>query len=182
MALTGRERKIMYLAIAAVLLLIVNTYVLDPILENRAQAGQTCRQMKAQVEQAQTTLHRKKLIQRRWADMQQSGLGSDIQKAEAMVYRYLDESSANSGLELGSVQPDRLTTETRLGEIDFVLSGTGSMRSVTQFLWSLETATIPLKIKSYQLGAKNETAQVMTVQIELSTVYLKDNFEEEKES
>ncbi len=182
MALTGREQKIMYLAIAAVVLLIVNTYVLDPILQKRTQASEACQEMKSQVEQAQATLQRKKLLQRRWADMQKSGLGADIQKAEAMVYRYLEESSEDSGLELGSIQPDRLTTETRLGEIDFVLSGTGSMRSVTQFLWSLETAAIPLKIKSYQLGSKNEMAQVMTIQIELSTVYLKDNSEEEKES
>ena len=182
MALTMRERKIMYLAVAAVVLLIFNGYVLEPILNKRAQASQIRMDLLAKVEQSQATLKREKLLQRRWAEMQQAGLDSDVQKAEAMVYRCLEESSDQSGLELGSVQPDRLITESQLGEIDFVLSGTGSMRSVTQFLWSLETATIPLKIKSYQLGSKNETAQAMTIQIELSTVYVKDQPAEEKES
>lgn len=175
MVLTNRERKIMYLTVAAVVLLIFNTYVLEPILDMRAEAAQIRQTLQAQVDQSMTTLKRKKILQKQWAQMQQDGLGSDVQKAEAMIYRYIKESSERSGLELGSVQPDRLITVNELGEIDFVLSGTGSMQSVTQFLWSLETATIPLKIKSHQLGSKNETAQVMTIQIELSTVYMKDD-------
>ena len=160
--------------VASVVLLIFNTYVLEPILDKRAQVSQTRQTLQSQVDQSLIMLKRKKLVQERWAQMQQAGLGSDVQKAEAMVYRYLEESSERSGIELGSVQPDRLITESELGEIDFVLSGTGSMQSVTKFLWSLETATIPLKIKSHQLGSKNEVAQAMTIQMKLSTVYVKD--------
>jgi hypothetical protein len=182
MALTSREQKIMYLAVGAVVLLILNAYVLEPILDKRAEVHQTRLDLQAEVDQALATMKRKKLLQRRWSEMQQAGLGSDVQKAETMVYRYLEESSGKSGLELGSVQPDRLTTESQLGEIDFVLSGTGSMQSVTQFLWNLETADIPLKIKSYQLGSKNEKALAMTIEVVLSTVYIKDQQAKEKES
>jgi len=182
MALTNRERIIMYLAIGAVALLIFNAYFLEPILDKRAEVSQTRLALQAQVAQSQSTLKRKEMLQESWAEMKQNGLGYDVQAAEAMVYRYLRESSDRARLELGSVQPERLATETQLGEIDFVLSATGSMQSVTQFLWSLETANIPLKIKSYQLGSKNETAQVMTIQAVLSTVYIKDQPADEKES
>jgi len=182
MALTGRERKIMYLAATAVVLLILNTYLLDPILARRDEAAKKRLDLQGQVDQSLATLKRKKQLQRRWDEMVEAGLGNDPQKAEAMVYRHLEESSERSGLELGSVQPDRLSTEGELGEIDFVLSGTGSMRSVTQFLWELETATIPLKVKSYQLGSKNEMAEVMTIQVVLSTVYVKSSPEEGKEA
>lgn len=182
MALTRREQKIMYLAVAAVAFLILNAYILDPILNKRAETHQTRLALQTQVDQSLATLDRKKKVQKRWAEMQQDGLGSDVQAAEAIVYRYLRESSDRARLELGSVQPDRLIAESQLGEIDFVLSATGSMQSVTQFLWSLETATIPLKIKSYQLGSKNETAQVMTIQAVLSTVYVKNQPAKKKES
>ena len=182
MALTSREQKIMYLAIGAVVILILNAYVLEPVLNKRAEVRQTRLTLQAEVDQSLSTLERKKVLQKRWEEMQQDGLGNDVQAAEAMVYRYLRESSDRAGLELGSIQPERLTTETQLGEIDFVLSATGSMQSVTQFLWNLETATIPLKIKSYQLGSKNEMAQAMTIQVVLSTVYMKDQPAEKKES
>jgi len=182
MALTGREQKIMYLALAAVVFLILNAYILDPILNKRDEIRQTRETLQAEVDKALTTLDRKKKLQERWAEMQDNGLGNDVQKAEAMVYRYLRDSSERARLEMGSIQPDRLSTQGQLGEIDFVLSATGSMQSVTQFLWSLETANIPLKIKSYQLGSKNETAQEMTIQAVLSTVYVKDQSQEEKES
>jgi len=174
MALTRREQKIMYLTVASVMFLIFNTYVLEPILDMRSETAQMHQTLHTQVDRSLTTLKRKKQMQKRWAQMQQAGLSSDVQKAESMVYRYLEESSQRSGLQLGSVQPDRLITESELGEIDFVLSGTGSMRSVTEFLWDLETAAIPLKIKSHQLGSKNEMAKAMTIQIELSTVYVKE--------
>jgi len=182
MVLTSRERKILYLTIAAVAAFILNVYVLEPLMDKRAEANKTCTELKTQVEQAQATLQRQKRIRPRWEQMQQDGLGHDPQKAEAMVYRYLEETSEQSGLELGSIQPDRIATESKLGEIDFILSGTGSMRAVTQFLWDLETAAIPLKINAYQLGAKNETAEVMTIQLELSTIYIKDEPAQKKES
>jgi hypothetical protein len=182
MALTRREQKILYLAVAAVAFLIFNAYILNPVLDKRAETRQSRLALESQVNQSLATLERKKMLQKRWAEMQQDGLGNDVQAAEAMVYRYLRESSDRAGLELGSVQPDRLITESQLGEIDFVLSATGSMQSVTQFLWSLETATIPLRIKSYQLGSKNEMAQMMTIQAVLSTVYVKDQPAKKEES
>lgn len=180
MALTAREHKIMIVAVAAVLILLLNQYAVSPIMEKRAEARRTRRDLEAQVEQSLSALNKRKLLQERWIQMQENGLGSDIQKAESMVYRYIEDASARSGLELGSIQPDRMATDNRLGEIDFVLSGTGSMQSVIRFLWSLETAQIPLKVKSYQLGSKNETAQEMTIQVELSTCYLKEENQNEQ--
>lgn len=182
MALTVRERKIMMLTVAAIFILVLNQYVLSPVLRKRSETRQARQDIAAQVEQSLTALDRKKVLQQRWTQMQDNGLGTDVQKAEAMVYRCIEDASARSGLELGSIQPDRLSTEGKLGEIDFVLSGTGSMASVTRFLWSLETPQIPLKIKSYQLGSKNETAEDMTIQIELSTVYVNDETKQKEES
>ena len=182
MALTDRERKIMILTVAVVLLLVLNQYVLSPIMQKRSEARQIRQDKAAQVEQSLSALSRKKILRHRWAQMQENGLGSDVQKAESMIYRCIEDSSAKSGLELGSIQPDRLSTEGTLGEIDFVLAGSGSMASVTRFLWNLETAEIPLKVKSYQLGSKNETAEDMTIQVELSTVYINEETEQEEES
>lgn len=182
MALTRREQIILYITIVSVVLLIVNAYVLEPLLTKRAETAADKLQLQGDVEQALATLDRKRLLTRRWAEMQDAGLGADVQKAEAMVYRYLEDISGRASLELGSVQPDRRATEGRLGEIDFVVSGTGSMQAVTRFLWHLETADIPLRVKSFQLGAKNEAAEAMTIQIELSTVYIKPQPAAEKEA
>ncbi len=181
MALTARERKMMIIAVAAVVFLVSNKYILSPILDKRSEDKEIRQELEAELDRSQTMLERKKLQQRRWIQMQEDGLGRDIQKAESMVYRYIETSSYRSGLELGSIQPDRLSNDGKLGEVEFVLSGTGSMASVTRFLWDLETARIPLKIKSYQLGSKNEKAEVMTVQVELSTVYAKEKNKAEKE-
>jgi Tfp pilus assembly protein PilO len=182
MALTDRERKIMIMAVSAVLILVANQYVLSPVMEKRDEVKQTRIELAEQVEQSLASLERKKVLRQRWVQMQENGLGSDVQRAESMIYRFLEETSARSGLEVGSIQPDRRQVQEKLGEIDFVISGTGSMSSVIRFLWNLETAQIPLRIKSYQLGSKNETGQEMTLQLELSTVYLQDEMQSKEES
>jgi hypothetical protein len=175
MALTARERKIMIFAVGAVLILLLNHYAITPIMDKRDQARQDREEKTAQVNKAESALNRKGVIQERWNQMREAGLGSDIQKAEAMVYRFLEDSASRSGLVSGAIQPDRRQSEGQIGQIDFVMSGTGSMQAVTRFLWSLEMAQIPLKIKSYQLGSKDESAREMTIQVELSTIYLKED-------
>ena len=67
MALTSRERKILYLTVTAVVVFILNAYVLEPMLDKRAEAGKTCMELKAKVEQSQATLQRQKLLRRRCA-------------------------------------------------------------------------------------------------------------------
>ena len=50
-------------------------------------------------------------------------------------------------------------------------AGTGSMNAVSRFLWRVETAGIPLRVKEMQLGSRKEGADDLTVQLRLSTIY-----------
>lgn len=172
MALTNRERLIMILAGLAIAILIADRYALSPIFEKRSQIRLLKQNLQAEVEQAQAVLQRRKLIKQRWEQMQQSGLSSDIQKIEGLLFRQLEESSYNSRFLLTSIQPERLLKEGQLGQIEFMVSGTGSMDAVTRFLWNIEMAEIPVKIDSLQLGANNENAAQMSLQMKLSSIYL----------
>ena len=104
--------------------------------------------------------------------MQRAGLTDRTEIIERLLFRLLEESSANSGLLLTSIQPDRQTNQPPLGEIELLVSGTGSLAAVTAFLWDIETAQIPLMIKSLQLGAKDENASQVSLQVKLSSIFL----------
>jgi Tfp pilus assembly protein PilO len=172
MALTNRERMIMIFAVAAIGILLGDRYVLSPILEKRAQTRQIRQTLQTDVQQSLAALQRKKLLQQRWTQMQDAGLSYNVETMEGRLFRHLEESSGRAQLLLTAIQPDRPMVRQQLGEIDFMVSGTGSMAAVTQFLWEIETASLPLKIKSLQVGAADENASQMTVQFKLSSIYL----------
>jgi hypothetical protein len=172
MALTNRERMIMIIAGLAIGTLVFDKYILTPVLNKRSEMTLQKDNLQAEVEQAKSTLRRQQTLQKLWDQMQEAGLSNDIQAIEGKLFRHLDESSYQTGLQLTSIQPERLQTQGQIGQIEFMVSGTGSMDSVTRFLWNIEMAEIPLKINSLQLGANNENALQMSLQLQLSSIYL----------
>ncbi len=182
MALTRREQLIMILATVAVGILIADRFILTPLFENRDRARQLRQTLEAELEEAQATLDRRRILKRRWDQMQEAGLSYDIEKVDSLLFRHLEEASDESGLSLRSTQSERLEEQNTLGQIEFTVSGTGSMNAVTQFLWDIEMAEIPVRIDSMGLGGNNETGSQMKLQMKLSTIYLIEKKVEEEDA
>lgn len=174
MALTNREQKIMILAVSALLILIGDRYVLSPILAARSEVSRQKEQLAAQLDESLALLERARILKPRWNGMLENGLSYDVEKTEAAVLRYIENSSGQSGFSITSIQPEHLPVKEKFGTIEFMVSGSGSMESVTRFLWAIETANVPLKISTFQLGANNENADVMSLQLNMTSIYLID--------
>lgn len=172
MALTSRERMIMMAAIAAVLVLVSDRYALTPLMEKRSENKQLVKSLEAEVEHSLSILNRRKQLQSRWDQMQSDGLSAQDGRIESLVLRFLQESSKQAGLLLTSIQPEHSEVKADFGHIEFLISGSGDMRAVTRFLWNLETTSLPLKVESFQLGAADDTASQMSLQLTLSSIYL----------
>lgn len=179
MALTNREQKIVIITVLALSVLIADRYILSPVFKMRSQISEQKQELQSQLNESLNLLKRAKLLRSRWKMMQESGLSYDIQKTENKVLRYIEKSSESSDLSLTSIQPDHLPAKEKFGTIELMVSGSGSMKSVTNFLWSIETADVPLKIESMQLSANNEDADVMSLHLKLSSIYLIESARQE---
>ncbi|AQQ71382.1 hypothetical protein SMSP2_01755 [Limihaloglobus sulfuriphilus] len=171
MALTRREHRILIVTIAVVALAVLNSYVLNPIFELRSAAAESAVEARAQLEDAFNILKREKLQRKRWQTMLQAGLCSDPEKTESYVVRFIDDCCRQNRMRVSSVQPQRLSPEEYLGEIEINVSASGSMSSVVDLLWDIETADIPVRLKSIQLGSIDESAETMSIQLSLSVIY-----------
>jgi len=172
MALTSREKIVLLLAIAAVAILAADRYVLTPLIAKRTENKQLCGSLEARLEQSMSIMERRRQLQVRWKEMLQSGLTSRAGQTESLVLRFLQESSQEAGLLLTSVQPEHTIGENQFGQVEFLISGSGSMRAVTRFLWHVETAALPLKIRKFQLGGSDDNASQMSLQLTLTTIYI----------
>jgi Tfp pilus assembly protein PilO len=172
MAFTKRERTVIVVAIITVSLLVADKYLVSPMLEQYSQAKQNREKLKTELQQSLTAIERKNMLQKQWNQMKEAGLADDYEQMESSVLRYIRDSSLKDNLVLSSVQPERVSVSRDIGETEFIVSASGSMDSVTKFLWDLETAKLPVKIKNLQLGSNDETARQMSLQVKLSSVYI----------
>ena len=177
MGLERREKLFLIIAIAVVASLVADRYILTPVLTRRSNMKDRREILRGELEQALSTVKRRKILDPQWELMKKEGLSEDPSVTEGVVLRYIKDSSLKNGIVIASIQPERLKQETKVREIEFLLSGTGTMNSVTGFMRDMETASIPLKVKTMQLGAADETGSPMTIQLKMSSIYCEQKTE-----
>ncbi len=171
MVLSKRERIIFAVTLVCVGLLIISEFVVDPVLARLDEMETQRRQLRDELEEAQFLLANHGAIQRKWRALVSDGLRSDAE-AESKVLTALREWSGNAGLALSSIKPDRIASDKGLQEMIFTVAGKGTLESVSRFLWQIETAALPVKVRDIQLGSGSESEGTMSLQLHLSALYL----------
>jgi Tfp pilus assembly protein PilO len=172
MVLSQRERIAALLALIVVGALVADKLVVSPVLQRLQEAENRKQQLLAQLNEAQSLFDRRRLMERKWKTMLSDGL-QDEAEAESRLVRALDKWSQATRLALTSVKPERVVSDKGMNEMTFVVAGQGSMNAVARFLWQVETAELPVKVKDMQLGlASSETGDSMSLELRLSALYL----------
>jgi len=171
MVLSKRERIIVIITAVVVGALVVDKLIFGPV-KGRLDEMKVQRDLReAEVAEAESLIERKRLLEPRYKTMLADGFRNDTE-AESRILRALREWSDAAGVTLGSVKPERVASDKGLKEMTFVVASKGTLRSVAQFLWQIETAPLPIKVKTMQLGLASEGTDSMSLQLRLSALYL----------
>lgn len=171
MVLSKRERMILITAILAVAMLVADKFVVGPISKRREATKTQKLELQTQLENAQILFSRRRIMERKWKTLMSDGLQNDTE-TESKIGRALDEWSKEAMLTTSSVKPERVASDKGLKEMTFVVAGSGTLEAVSRFLWQIETAPMPIKVKDIQIGSTNETGQSMSLQLRLSALCL----------
>ncbi|HNY77141.1 MAG: hypothetical protein RBS72_01590 [Sedimentisphaerales bacterium] len=171
MVLTQRERIILIVTLLCVGLLIVSKFVVDPAQARLDEMEAQRQQLQGDLEEAQMLLGNRGTMQRKWNTLVADGLRNDAE-AESKVLSDLGEWADNAGLSLSSIKPDRVASDKGLQEMIFTVAGKGTIEAVSRFLWQIETAALPARIRDMQLGSGSESESTMSLQLHLSVLYL----------
>ena len=171
MILSKRERLIIAVAAIVVALLVLNYYVVTPLLDARAAAEARKEHMLGEMDRAAQLLALERRVAPQWKEMTATGLKRDPAEAERQILHAVQNWFREAGLKLASLKPERLTEKKTLQEISVQATGTGSMNAVARFLWQVETAKVPIRVKELQLGTRKEGTDDLTLQLRFSTVY-----------
>ena len=168
----SKREQVIFVALAAVLaVLVLDWWIVTPLLDRSAEVEARKAVLLSEMANAENLLQRRRVIRPRWRQMLAEGMKHDPAEAESQVLHALGKWADDAGLDLVSLKPERSTKETLLPEIDIRAAGTGSMSAVSRFLWQLETARIPVKVKALQIGSRKEGQDDLSLQVQISTLY-----------
>jgi hypothetical protein len=155
-ALSKRE-KIIGLATAGVIGFYgLDRFVIGPLLERKGELDAQLVAAQADATHADQLFAGDAQMRRRWKQMRDAGLGTNITEAQSQAARSLNEWAREAGLDVGTLQPDPVDRGGKLKDFTPVplrMIATGSMRSISKFLWSLQTSKIPMRVVSSDIGS-----------------------------
>ena len=171
MVFTKREKAIIAATVAALCLLVLDFYVLRPLLSERDAAQAERERLAAEMNQAKSLFERRGLLGPKWQRMVADGLRGDPAEAESQILRSLRNWCADAGVRLSSLRPDRSAEKKELPEITVHVVGTGSMAAASRLLWRIETARVPAKVKMLTLGSRKDGTDDLSLHLRVSTLY-----------
>lgn len=180
MVLSKRERYIAIITIAVVAILIFDRYIVSPFMEASERTRVEKQGLMADMAQAENLFKRRSLMDQRWQDMRTNGLDGDASMVESRVLHAMRDWSNDNRLTLSSVKPYREEGEEVLRQIMFQVAGTGTMESVCRFLWEIENASLPIRIAEVQMGSRKEDGNDMSIQMQLSALYVGETDDNEQ--
>jgi hypothetical protein len=162
---------ILIVTLACVGLLVGVKFIYDPAKAKLDDMDAERTHLKGKLDEARLLMDNQRRMLPRWTALMSDGL-QDGSQVESRVSKALTDWAARARLSLSSIKPDRGVREKGLQEMIFTVAGRGSLDAVTQFLWNIETAALPVKIKSMQIGSSSDAGESMSIQLYLSALYL----------
>ncbi|HOW69975.1 MAG TPA: GspMb/PilO family protein [Phycisphaerae bacterium] len=181
MVLSKRERYIAIATVAAVGILGLDRFVLNPLVSKNSQLNLQIDSCEQQLEKARRLFKNSRRKSQAWAQMQSNGLRrKDAAEAEGLVLNRIRDWAQDAGMSLSSVKPERTEKPMAFGKITFRATGTGGMTQISRFLGRLKDADVPVRIGELQITARKEGTDDLSLQLGISTIYLSPETEKDR--
>ena len=169
--LSKRERMIAIGVGVAVGLLALDYFVIEPISDARSKLSLEQASLNQQLAHANAIRVASAKAAKRWKDFRAAGLATDASTTESRLLNSIRSWAQESNLTLASIRPDRVTDDHGISELAFQATAEGSLRSVTDFLYKVQTAKMPVRIRELQIASRVEGNDDLTLQLHISTLW-----------
>ena len=164
--LANRQRLLAVIAVAGVLLLILDHIVFTPLTTLWQTHSAEIAQLQKSVTNGSSLIERASQMQRVWSEMQANALPKDPAQAEQELISAFDRWGRGSGVELGSIKPQWKHGSTdRYSLLECRVDATGAYTSLGRFLFEVEKSPLALRLESIDLSSRDETGQKISLSL-----------------
>lgn len=158
--LSKRQRWLVLIAGSGLLLLVLDRILFTPLGNTWQAHAAKIAQLQKSVANGHSTIERASHTQQVWARMQTGALSKDTAQAEQDLITAFDRWGRSCNIEIGSIKPQwkRGATD-RYSLLECRVDATGTLATLSRFLYELEKSPLALRIDSVELTARDEGGQ-----------------------
>jgi Tfp pilus assembly protein PilO len=172
MKIENRQQFLVMLTIATAALYFVVNFVCTPLADVWSARSAQVRELRAKVTDGKNLIRREAGIRSRWSDMTANALPENSSLAEQQMIKAFDNWSRATGAEITSIMPQWKNDSSNYMTLNCRVEATGSLGTLSQFLYDVERGTMALKLDSVELSAHDNTGQQLTLGLQISGLAL----------
>jgi hypothetical protein len=170
---SNRQRLLIILAGAAVLLLVLDSLVLTPLTKGWQTRSAEIARLKKNVTEGRGIIERAERTRSVWAEMESQALPKDPAKAEQDLISAFDRWGRGTNVELGSIKPQwKRGTTNRFSQLECRVDATGTLATLSRFLFEVERSPLALRVDSVELTSRDDNGQKLTLGLLVSGLRL----------
>lgn len=172
MQIKNRQQWLTLLAVLAVGLLAGQNLILGPLYDLWKARGKRIAELRRQVSEGERLLQREQSIRSRWEQMQSNTLTNNTSVAEQRVLKAVDTWAQSSRVTVTSITPQWRRDSEEYRTLQCRIDASGSLGTVSRFLYEMEKDPMALKVESVELSARDNEGQQISLGLQVSGLVL----------
>jgi len=172
MKIKNRQDFLVVLTIAAAGLFVGVNFIFTPLQGWWSARSTQIRELRAKVTEGQKLINREAGIRSHWGDMRANALPANNSVAEQQLFKALDTWRSDAGVELTSIMPQWKNESTNYMMLDCRVELSGSMSTLSRYLYELEKSPLALRLDNVELSAHDKEGQQLTLGLEVNGLAL----------
>jgi Tfp pilus assembly protein PilO len=166
--------------VAVVAVLVLDQFLVSPLFARRTELDDQVQIKRGDWEHNQKLVTDSKRMGKRWAEISSGPLKRDESQSESQMLQNVLEWARGAGMEVPSFKRERVEREKDFVKVTFRATGTGTMNQIGNFLWRIQTASVPVRITDVSITSKKEGTDDLSVQLGIATIYLAADADKDK--
>ncbi len=159
-------------AIILVSLLLLDRILLPPVVRFWKERSARITDLRGKVAEGKQLLKREESIRARWSQMQTNTLPNNNSAAEQQVVNAFYRWEQNSRVSITSIMPQWKQDAEDHKTLECRVDASGSLSTLSRFLYDLERDPMALKLQSLELTARDNEGQQLTLGLQVSALVL----------
>jgi hypothetical protein len=168
LALPNRQRLLVIVAAVAISLLVLDRIMFTPLTKMWQAHAAEIKDLRTRVLTGHGTVARAAQINGKWAEMQRNALPKEPAQAEQEVISAFDRWGRQYNIDLGGIRPQWKRGTDKYSLLECRVDATGSMSTLTRFLYELEKSPLALRVDSVELTSRDDYGNKLTLGLVVS--------------
>jgi Tfp pilus assembly protein PilO len=172
MKIENRQKLLIIITAAVVGLWIADSLVIEPLIKWFGSRSKEIADLRAEVKDGTALIKREDAIRSHWDQMRSNTLPIKSAVAEQQVISAFDDWSRASGAEITGIMPQWKNDTDDYQTLNCRVEVSGTLSTLSQFLYDVEKGPMALKLDSMELGARDTGGQQLTLGLQVSGLAL----------